>query len=96
MFSIGARIKKSLSNVVIKDIKSILLFRPRILKKLKVSNGKLSKDRKTYLNATAIFNTYIFIIKTKGIRPYTEGLAVSLQNPFIRLLASRGGINKII
>jgi len=51
-----------------------LLFRPRLLKKLKVSNGKLSKDRKTHLNATATLNTHTPIVKTKGVRPYIESL----------------------
>jgi len=46
--------RKSLGNIVVKDIKSILLFRPMLLKKLKVSNGRLSKDRKTYLNVIII------------------------------------------
>ena len=55
-----------------------MLFRPRLLKKLKVSNGKLSKDRKTYLNVTAIFNTYTPIIKIKGVRPNIKGLTVRL------------------
>jgi len=53
-----------------------LLFRPRLLKKLKVSNRKLSKDRKTHLNIIATLNTHIFIIKTKGIRPYAESLTI--------------------
>jgi len=70
--------KKSLSNIIVKDIKSILLFRLKLLKKLKVSNGRLFKDRKTPLNITTIFNTYTLIIKTKGIRFYAKGLAVSL------------------
>jgi len=76
LFSISTRIKKSLGDIVVKDIKSTLLFRLRLLKKLKVSNGKLSKDRKTYFNVTTIFNIYTPIIRTKGIRPYTESLAV--------------------
>jgi len=54
----------------------MLLLRSRLLKKLKVSNRKLSKDRKTYFNITAIFSMYIPIIKTKNIKPYTESLAV--------------------
>ena len=35
-FSIGARIRESLGNIVVKDIKGLLLLRPRLLK-LKVS-----------------------------------------------------------
>jgi len=56
----------------------MLLFRPKLLKKLKVSNKKLFKDRKTHLNVTAIFNTHTPIIKTKGVRLNVEGLAVKL------------------
>jgi len=70
--------KKSSSNIVVKNIKSILLLRPRLLKKLKVNNRKLSKDRKTHLNVIATFNIYTPIIKTKGIRPYAEGLTARL------------------
>jgi len=70
--------KKSLGNIVVKDIKSMLLFRPRLLKKLKVNNRKLSKNRKFYPNIIAIFNMYIPIIKTKDIRPYIEGLTIKL------------------
>jgi len=72
------------------------LFRPRLLKKLKVSNRKLSKDRKTYFNATAIFSIYIFIIRTKSIKFHAEGLTARLQDLFIRLLVSRGDVNKVI
>jgi len=67
-----------MGDIVVKDIKSILLFRPKLLKKLKVSNKKLSKDRKTHLNITAIFNIYTPIIKTKGVKFYVEGLTVRL------------------
>ena len=42
LFSISIRIRKSLGNIVVKDIKSILLLRPRLLK-LQVSNKKLLK-----------------------------------------------------
>jgi len=70
--------RKSLSNIVVENIKSILLFRPRLLKRLKISNGKLFKDKKTYFNAIAIFNTYTPIIKTKGVRFYAKGLTAKL------------------
>jgi len=76
LFSISARIKKNLSNIVVKDIKSILLFRPRLLKKLKVSNRNLSKDRKTYFNITVIFSTHTLITKIKGVKFYAESLAI--------------------
>jgi len=78
LFSISVKIKKSLGNIAVKDIESILLFRFRLLKKLKVSNKKLSKDKKTHFNITITFNTHTPIAKTKGIRLYTEGLAVKL------------------
>src|ERR1700721_2060801 len=46
LFSIGAR--ESLGNVVVKDIKELLLLRPRLLK-LKVSNGNLLRIEKLTL-----------------------------------------------
>jgi len=70
--------RKSLSDVVVKDIKSTSLFRPRLLKSLKlVIENYLFKDKKTYFNITVAFKAYILIIKTKSIRLYTEGLAAS-------------------
>jgi len=78
LFSISVGIKKSLGNVVVKDIKSLLLFRPRLLKKLKISNEKLSKDRKTHFNITATFSIYTPIIKTKGVKPSVEGFTARL------------------
>jgi len=78
LFSISARIRKSLDDIVVKDIKSTLLLRPKLLKKLKVSNRKLFKDRKTHLNITAIFSTHTSITKTKGIRFYVESLTIKL------------------
>ena len=44
-FSISTRIRESLNNIVVKDIKGLLLFRPRLLK-LKVSNRNLLKIKK--------------------------------------------------
>ena len=67
-------VKKSLSNIVVKDIKGMLLFRPRLLKSSKACNRKPFKDRKTYFNITAIFKAYALIIKTEGIRSYIVGL----------------------
>jgi len=78
LFNISIKIKKSLSDIVVKDIKGILLFRPKLLKRLKVSNRRLSKGRKTHLNATATFNIYSLIIKTEGVKPYTEGFTINL------------------
>ena len=48
LFSIYTRIKESLSNIVVKDIKGILLLRPRLLK-LKVSNRNLLRIEKLTL-----------------------------------------------
>ena len=46
LFSISAR--ESLGNIVVKDIKGLLLLRPRLLK-LKVSNGNLLRIEKLIL-----------------------------------------------
>src|ERR1700722_16721983 len=48
LFSICARIRKSLGNVVVKNIKETLLLRPRLLK-LKVSNKNLLRIEKLTL-----------------------------------------------
>jgi len=56
----------------------MLLLRPKLLKKFKVSNGKLFKDRKTHFNITTIFNMYILIIKIKNIKFYAEGITIKL------------------
>ena len=48
LFSISIRIKESLGNVVVKNIKGLLLFRPRLLK-LKVSNRNLLRIEKFIL-----------------------------------------------
>ena len=48
MFSIGAGIKQSLGNVIVKDIKGTLLLRLRLLK-LKVNNGNLLRIGKLTL-----------------------------------------------
>ena len=71
LFSIYARIRESLGDIVVKDIKGMSLLRPRLLK-LKVSN------RKAYLNITATLSTYILIIRTKGIRFNAVYLIISL------------------
>ena len=85
LFSICARIRESLGNVVVKDIKGTSLLRPRLLK-LKVSNGNLLRIEKAYLNATAALSTHVLIIRTKGIKSNAVRLIISLQNPLIRLL----------
>ena len=48
LFSICARIRESLGNVVVKNIKGMLLLRPRLLK-LKVSNRNLLRIEKLTL-----------------------------------------------
>ena len=48
LFSIYARIRESLGNIVVKDIKGMLLLRPRLLK-LKVSNRNLLRIEKLTL-----------------------------------------------
>ena len=48
MFSISAKIRKCLSNIIVKDIKGTSLLRPRLLK-LKVSNRNLLKIKKLIL-----------------------------------------------
>ena len=48
LFSINIRIRESLGDIVIKDIKKLLLFRPRLLK-LKVNNRNLLKIKKLIL-----------------------------------------------
>ena len=48
LFSISIRIKESLGNVVVKNIKGLSLFRPRLLK-LKVSNRNLLRIEKFIL-----------------------------------------------
>ena len=48
LFSICARIRESLGDIVVKNIKGILLLRPRLLK-LKVSNRNLLKIEKLTL-----------------------------------------------
>src|SRR3984957_5671432 len=67
LFSIYARIRESLGNVVVKDIKGTSPLRPRLLK-LKVSNRNLLRIEKAYLNTTAAPSTHALIIRTKGIR----------------------------
>ena len=48
LFSICARIRESLSNIVVKNIKEMSLLRPRLLK-LKVSNRNLLRIEKLTL-----------------------------------------------
>ena len=48
LFNINIRIKESLGNIIVKDIKGSLPFRPRLLK-LKISNRNLLKIEKLTL-----------------------------------------------
>ena len=48
LFSINTKIRECLSNIIVKDIKSILPFKPRLLKP-KVSNKSLLKIEKLTL-----------------------------------------------
>ena len=78
MFSISARIRERLGDVIVKDIKGTPLLRPRLLESLKLVIENYLRDRKTYLNVTTALSTYITIIKTKGIRPYVVYLIAGL------------------
>ena len=96
MLRISTGVRESLGDVVVKDIEGILLLRPRLLKGLKAYNGKLFKNKKTYLNATATFRVYTLVIRTKGVRPYIVGLVIYLKDFLIRLLILKGCIGKVI
>ena len=48
LFSIGTEIKERLDNIIVKDIKGILLFGPRLLKP-KISNKSLLRIEKLIL-----------------------------------------------
>ena len=48
LFSISTKIRESLGNIVVKDIKKLLLLKPRLLK-LKVSNRNLLRIEKLIL-----------------------------------------------
>ena len=88
--------RESLSDIVVKDIKGILLLRPRLLKSLKAYNKKLFKNRKTYFNTTATFRVYTPVIRTKGIRPYIVGLIIRLKDLLVRFLILKGRAGKVI
>ena len=96
LFRISIRVKESLGDIVVKDIKDTLLLRPRLLKSLKAYNKKLFKKKKTYFNITTTLRVYILIIRTKGIRPYIVGLITRLKDLLVRLLILRGYIGKVI
>ena len=71
------------------------LLRLKLLK-LQVSNRKLSKNRKTYLNTTVTLATHTPIIRTEGIRSHTVSLIVYFQDLLIGLWVLRGYIGKSI
>ena len=58
MFSISTKIRNSLGNIVVKDIKGMLLFRPRLLK-LKISNRNLLRLEKLTLTQLPLL-VYIY------------------------------------
>jgi len=58
IFSISARIRESLGNIVVKDIKGLLLLRPRLLN-LKVSNKNLLRIGKLTLTQLPLL-VYIY------------------------------------
>ena len=95
-FRISAGVRESLNNIVVKDIKGTPPFRPRLLKSLKACNGKLSKNRKIYLNVTATFRVYALVIRTEGIRPYIVGLIICLKDLFVRFLILKGCVGKVV
>ena len=66
MLSISTRIRERLGDIIVKDVKGILLLGPRLLKS-KVSNRSLLRIEKTHLNITTALSIYITIIRTKGI-----------------------------
>ena len=49
LFSISTKIKESLGNIIVKDIKGLLLFRFRLLKSLKAYNKNYLKIEKLTL-----------------------------------------------
>ena len=86
LFSISARIGERPGNIVVKDIKGILLLRPGLQESLKLVIEKLSIGQKTHLYITAALSIYAIIIRTKGIQPYVVYLIIGLQDPLIRFL----------
>ena len=86
LFSISTRIRERLCNIIVKDIKGILLLRPRLLESLKLVIENYLQDRKAHLNATTTLSTYVLIIRTKGIRSNIVRLIISFLNPLIKFL----------
>ena len=96
MLRISTKVRESLGDIVVKDIKGMLPFRPRLLKSLKACNRKLFKNRKIYLNVTATFRVYVLVIRTKGVRPYIVGFIVYFKDLLIRFLILRGHAGKVV
>jgi hypothetical protein len=76
LFKVSAKIGPS--NIVVKDIKRTLLFRPRLLKSLKAYNRNYLKIKKTHFNITATLAIYIPITRTKSVKSYTVSLIAYL------------------
>src|SRR6266699_1994942 len=93
---ISARVRESLGDIVIKDIKGTPPLRPKLLKSLKAYNRKLSKNKKTHLNTTTTLKAHTSVTRTKSIRPHTMGLIARLKDLLIRFLILRGRIGKVI
>ena len=77
LFSISTRIRERLGDIIVKDIKRMLLLRPRLLESLKLVIENYLQDRKAYLNITTALSIYILIIRTKGIRSNVVCLIIS-------------------
>ncbi len=93
---ISAGVRESPGDVVVKDIEGTPPLRPRLLKSLKACNGKLSKNRKTHLNATATLRAHAPVTRTEGVRPHTVGLVARLKDLLVRFLILRGRAGKIV
>ncbi len=96
LLRISAGVRESLGDIVVKDIKGMPLFRPRLLKSLKACNGKLPKNRKIYFNITATLKAHILVIRTEGVRLYIVGLIICLKDLLVRFLIFRGYIGKVV
>ena len=78
MFRINIKIKESLDNILVENIKITLILRPKLLKSLKLVIENYLKIKKTYFNITTIFKVYTLIIKTEGIKFYIVSLITGL------------------
>jgi len=78
LFRINIKIKESLDNILVENIKITLILRPKLLKSLKLVIENYLKIKKTYFNITTIFKVYTLIIKTEGIKFYIVSLITGL------------------